>query len=278
MTQLIPNSERDALGIDTLSRTIIYAVHILEYVTKDNIDLAENVGFVTTSQASDDTVKTAFTAQVDLTYNEANALTSGFKLWGNINNLTAVASPTYLASLPTSPTPTNSLPTEPTEVNTVEKYFYWACQILSASTSPNTEYISYNFEKDANTVSVVVSLPLNYQKTLLGANTLEASINFINTYITDINQAQSDWVIPPSAQYWGEPIDDIAALKSLIKNLSTTLWVTSQAALYTLISALPDGESADDDLYIVPDDRIDSEVARFGKKGVRVRVPIQPRH
>ena len=103
MTQLITKSERDLLGIDTLPRAIIYAVHCLEYVAKDDTNLSGKVGFIQSSGGDGETVSTTFTAQVDLTFDQGEALKAGFKLWENINPLTALDSPDYLAVSPTTP-------------------------------------------------------------------------------------------------------------------------------------------------------------------------------
>jgi hypothetical protein len=267
MTTLISREARDDLGIDTLPRAIIYAVLILKSVTQNNEALSDKVAFLPSVSSDGELVTANFVASVTLNYNPTETVIDGFKLWENILPLTALPSPDFADSTASNPVPTNPLPIEPQTINTVEKYLYWACSILIASVSPNLEYCSLNFSNELPSVTILINLPFNYSKSLLGVNQLESSINFVTAYVTDLNSLNSDWTIPPNAQYWGDPVADVAALKGLAKNLSTTVWVASQSALYTLINALPEGVTADDDLYVIPDDQVETEVWKKGGTG-----------
>lgn len=70
-------------------------------------------------------------------------------------------------------------------------------------------------------------------------------------HITDPDQLLSPFTIPPSQQFWGDPVDDLTALSALTgQAVGNTRWVHSEEAFYSLLAELPVGESLDGVIYV----------------------------
>jgi hypothetical protein len=272
MTNLLSYADRIANGENTIERAILGTSLRLHQATRTIDALKENVKIVP-AITQDDTTGTTMTfgSQIDLTLDSSISIAKEFDLLLSATNYANTAPLLPIDSVAPLTDLIESLPQEPSEVDSLEKYILWLGLVLANSIYPQNKYFSLSYPEDQNPykIRLTFTLPLDYRKHLAGANYLEAAVKIVDYHITEIGQLPgSIWSIPPSTQFWGDPIADVAALKALTGvTLGTTRWLTEKGAHYTLIDSLPIGSTADDDLFVAPTTPVATEVWKKGGTG-----------
>jgi len=252
MTALLTKSQRLSLGIDTIERSIVYALLALRQVNDDGAN-KEAVQVTLTANAATNTINATLSGQAKLYYSSPTALTGGFNLLEAITPYGA-ETPDLFQDFDPSVGLEEEIPEEPVTVETLEQFLLWCALILSASTHPlSLNYVKFSvFESaDPPNLSIAFSLPLDYGKFLLTGNWIESVRKVFGWHITDPDQLISPFTIPPSQQFWGDPVDDLTALSALTgQAVGNTRWVHSEEAFYSLLAELPVGETFDGAIYV----------------------------
>lgn len=271
MAVLISKQGRLGLGLNTLTRNIVFAILALRGLTRAVPAYKDFVNIATTSSKNGDTINATLNARVKLLVQAEAVGTEGFNRLDYIKNLSELTPdnpPALVAVEGVSPLPDNP------EGLTLEKFIYWAGIVLGCSTYPSTDYYIETFEDKPSTGDPYLTLefviPLDYRRYLLRQNAIAAAIEPFTVYVTDPGSLPSTpWVIPPSSQYWKDPVSDLAALTALTGlPIGVSVPVLSEGGVFTLISALPDGETLGEK-FLEPDTQSATEVwARsVGKAG-----------
>lgn len=173
---------------------------------------------------------------------------------------------------PATPSVINTpvLPTIPPEVVSLEQLLCWACLTLNASSSRAGEFVQISPFYATDTLSISVSLPLDWGALSATGWHLVASVpRLVSEYVaidpSGIAGAVAGTIASP--QFWLDPVDSIAQLKSLTATVGANVYVSSKQAIYGLIPALPDGVTADDDLFVELFTPSDTEVWAKGAGG-----------
>jgi hypothetical protein len=269
MVALLNKTTRLSRGIDTIERQIIYAALASREASSGIEAYTESIKIAGHSTPSDSTAPSLLTIGVILDCARNNAFHSYLNILENINPYSTVTPPQY-DTVPASTGLVEELPTEPNTVDTLEKLLYWSGLILGSSTYPSLDYFSQASAESSEgfQIAITITLPIDYGKYLLTNNLVESSIKIFDYHILTPDQILSPWTIPPSIQFWGDPIADIVTLKeSTGQALGSTHWVTEKGAQYTLIDSLPVGSAADDDLFVTPTTQAETEVWKKGGTG-----------
>jgi hypothetical protein len=262
MVALLDKTTRLSRGIDTIERQIIYAALASREASSGIEAYTESIKIAGPSTPSDSTAPSLLTIGVILDCARNKAFHSYLNILENINPYSTVTPPQY-DTVPASTGLVEELPTEPNTVDTLEKLLYWSGLILGSSTYPSLDYFSQASAESSEgfQIAITITLPIDYGKYLLTNNLVESSIKIFDYHILTPDQILSPWTIPPSIQFWGDPIADIVTLKeSTGQALGSTHWVTEKGAQYTLIDSLPVGSAADDDLFVTPTTQAETEV------------------
>jgi hypothetical protein len=188
MTTLINQETLETLGIDTLERGITLALLLLRNACTSmgkNYSYFNAIKISTSVRQTGETYQANLNATAKLPYQSNLSLKSGMDLLGNIkevSNLTV--SPDFNPLSPIQNAPI--LPSLPSQVNTLEKYLFWASQIVAASVLPAIDKIKINFlEEDPKEPSVLIDyvLPIDWKKYLLTNNLIEATKLLVNRYV-----------------------------------------------------------------------------------------------
>jgi hypothetical protein len=253
MTVLLSKSARLAKGIDTIERSIVYALLALRQVNADGAN-KEAVQVTLSANAATDAINATLSGQAKLFYSSPTALTGGFNL---LEAITPYGSetPDVFNDFDPSVGLEEEIPDEPPlQVETLEQFLLWCAMVLSASTHPlSLNYVKFSvFESaDPPNLSVAFSLPLDYGRFLLTGNWVESVQKVFDYHITDPDQLISPFTVPPSQQFWGDPVEDLTALSALTgQAVGNTRWVHSEEAFYSLLVELPVGESLDGTIYV----------------------------
>jgi hypothetical protein len=269
MVALLDKTTRLSRGIDTIERQIIYAALASREASSGIEAYTESIKIAGPSTPSDSTAPSLLTIGVILDCARNKAFHSYLNILENINPYSTVTPPQY-DTVPASTGLVEELPTEPNTVDTLEKLLYWSGLILGSSTYPSLDYFSQASAESSEgfQIAITITLPIDYGKYLLTNNLVESSIKIFDYHILTPDQILSPWTIPPSIQFWGDPIADIVTLKeSTGQALGSTHWVTEKGAQYTLIDSLPVGSAADDDLFVTPTTQAETEVWKKGGTG-----------
>jgi hypothetical protein len=269
MVALLDKTTRLSRGIDTIKRQIIYAALASREASSGIEAYTESIKIAGPSTPSDSTAPSLLTIGVILDCARNKAFHSYLNILENINPYSTVTPPQY-DTVPASTGLVEELPTEPNTVDTLEKLLYWSGLILGSSTYPSLDYFSQASAESSEgfQIAITITLPIDYGKYLLTNNLVESSIKIFDYHILTPDQILSPWTIPPSIQFWGDPIADIVTLKeSTGQALGSTHWVTEKGAQYTLIDSLPVGSAADDDLFVTPTTQAETEVWKKGGTG-----------
>jgi len=269
MVALLDKTTRLSRGIDTIERQIIYAALASREASSGIDAYTESIKIAGPSTPSDSTAPSLLTIGIILDCARNNAFHSYLNILENINPYSTVTPPQY-DTVPASTGLVEELPTEPNTVDTLEKLLYWSGLILGSSTYPSLDYFSQASAESSEgfQIAITITLPIDYGKYLLTNNLVESSIKIFDYHILTPDQILSPWTIPPSIQFWGDPIADIVTLKeSTGQALGSTHWVTEKGAQYTLIDSLPVGSAADDDLFVTPTTQAETEVWKKGGTG-----------
>jgi hypothetical protein len=252
MTVLLSKVDRLAKGIDTIERSIVYALLALRQVNADGAN-KEAVQVTLSANAATDAINATLSGQAKLFYSSPTALTGGFNL---LEGITPYGSetPDVFNDFDPSVGLEEEIPDEPATVETLEQFLLWCALVLSASTHPlSLNYVKFSvFESaDPPNLSIAFSLPLDYGRFLLTGNWVESVQKVFSFHITDPDQLISPFTIPPSQQFWGDPVEDLTALSALTgQAVGNTRWVHSEEAFYSLLVELPVGESLDGTIYV----------------------------
>ena len=271
MTVLISKSDRLGLGLNTLTRNIVFAILALRGITRTTPAYKDFVSFAFSQSKDDDSIDLAFNASVKLLVQPEAVGAKGLNRLQYVKNLSELTPDNPPAIVAVDGV--NSLPDNPTG-QTLEQFIYWCGIVMGCSTYPSNEYFKESFEDKPASGEPYLTLefviPLDYRKYLLDQNAIAASIQPFTIYVTDpASLPSTPWVIPPSAQYWKDPVTDLTALTALTGlPIGVNVPVLSEGSLFSLIPALPDGETLGQN-FLEPDTQTDTEVwARsVGKTG-----------
>ena len=124
MTILPPLEQREAAGINTVKRGIVYALHLLKTVAPLAIDIARTVSL-------GDTINARLLGRASLNYDETVYLLSGSN---PLQGLAVLSTATVNHSYGTLEGATGgyALPTMPDSINTLELYLAWLTYSLIA--------------------------------------------------------------------------------------------------------------------------------------------------
>lgn len=269
MTVLLSKASRLSLGIDTIERSLIYALLALRQVNLDGAD-KEAVQVTFSSTAATGTINSTLTASAKLYYSSSNALIGGFNFLEALTPFGDETPPSF-EDFPPSVGLIEALPTEPAEVTNLEQFLLWTCLILSASTHPlslNYIKISVFDSADRPNITLAITLPLDYGKFLLTGDAIQSAIKVFDYHITDPAQLLSPFTIPPSQQFWGDPVADLTALSALTgQAVGNSRWVVSEEMFFSLLAELPAGETLGDDYVAGEDDTVWRRSALRGLPG-----------
>lgn len=261
MATLIAKDARIALGINTIARNIVYAILALRGLTRSITTLKDSVQIEQTLKGDEDSIDGTFNAKIDLTVLPEAVNKQGMNLLGYISNLTE-ATPESPPAIAPAIGLAEEMPDEPAKL-TLERYLFWAGIVLACSTYPSQTYFKYTFNDRPTTGNPTLTLrfaiPFDYRKYLIRNNIIESIIQPFTHHITNPDQLPSSpWTIPPSPQFWRDPVADIAALTALTGQApGTHCHVRAVNATYFFTANLP--ADADGDRYIAPDTQTDNE-------------------
>lgn len=273
MTVLLSKSERLALGLNTLPRSITYGVNALWGLVRVVPALKDRVSVATVTVATDTAITATWSGKIILSFAPDAIGKFGFDLLESIEVLTV--NPPDNPPIIDSQEVVEEIPDEPAEINTLEKFLYWSALILQNSTYPNTDYVKLTPEYKPTTgnptITLEFNLPYDLRKFNLTQNLTESLIQFFDYHVTDPDQLpNTPWVIPPSSQFWRDPVPDLAALTALTgQPIGVNVPVLSVGSVFTLIAELPDGETLDGENFLEPDTQTATEVwsRAVGKTG-----------
>ncbi len=263
MANLPTRQLRDSIGIDTVTRGIVWATLYLRAI---NLSLSSTFGDYVIWSILDG----KFYAEIKLVYSSFESVVSGLNFILNIQEFIE-GEITGFVDTPNTPSVSESLPDEPGTVNTVEKYLYWLASIFAASTYPDISYLKIEvFDAATKTIGedeipepylkLTFNLPLNYKRYLVTGNVIHSVEKVIDFYIDQDIEVTGNGVIIPSSQFWRDPVVTLAELTAIPStDLATgvTNPVTSLGQyfiFYRDIAAAPENLT-----FYEPDDAIGNE-------------------
>ena len=120
MTVLLSKTDRVYLGIDTIERSIVYALLALRQVNADGAN-KEAVQVTLSANAATDSITATLSGQAKLFYNSPTALTGGFNLLEAITPYGA-ETPDLFQDFDPSVGLEEEIPEEPATVETLEQF------------------------------------------------------------------------------------------------------------------------------------------------------------
>ncbi|ELS04804.1 hypothetical protein Xen7305DRAFT_00045400 [Xenococcus sp. PCC 7305] len=189
MVALFSKTEIDSLNIDTVEKALVFGALVLRAAlvgpddgNADNTNVSLNVSTSTDGTGSLD-------LEIYLPFSSYGVNTSGGVLLDNIQEYSSNA-PNLAIELSLASAPSTSglvMPNYPeSEVATFEKYLMFYAQILWASVEDkNSSPISFSIfgGQDQPQIWIRVSLPLNLDQWLFGANYLDAISTVVTEYV-----------------------------------------------------------------------------------------------